>query len=63
MPKLDFCVQPYGKSMGERGGGPTTELLLRRNVFHHEYSVLLCEIWQKHGLVDDGVAFVWPRRV
>ena len=29
----------------------------------HEYSVLLHENWQKHSLVDDGVAFVWPRRV
>ena len=63
MPKLDFYVQPYGKSMGERGGGPTTDILLRWNVFHNEYSVILCEIWQMHGLVDDGVAFVWSRWV
>ena len=37
--------------------------LLRRNIFLHDYSVLFHEIWQKHGLVDDGVAFVWPQRV
>ena len=49
--------------MGGRGGGPTMDLLLRQNVFLHEYSTVLHEIWQKHGLVDDGVAFVWPRRV
>ena len=39
----------------------TMALLLWQNNFLHEYSVLLHEIGQKHGLVDDGVAFVWPR--
>ena len=64
MPKLDFYLQPYGKYGWGWGGGErsTTDLLLKQNVFRHEYSVLLHEIWQKHGLVNDVVAFIWPRK-
>ena len=46
--------------MGE-GWGPTTDLLITAKHFRHEYSVLFQETWQKRGLVDDGVVFVWPR--